>query len=97
MDQLVNAAQDLARLSDELKAEVARFNIGETVSSSGVSKIEPITEHKIEKTAQNKPAFAPEKSKVSKNAAKAATPSKDESFDARNKPPSQGNFEELKK
>jgi methyl-accepting chemotaxis protein len=95
MDQLVNAAQDLARLSNELQAEVGKFNIGET--SSGGSKIEQITEHKIEMTAQNKPAFVPEKTKESKKAEKAATPRKDESFDDRNKTPSQKNFEELKK
>jgi len=97
MDQLVNAAQDLARLSNELQTEVAKFNIGEAVSSSGSSRIEHKPEYRTEKSAQNKPAFAPEKTKVSKKAAKAATPRKDESFDARDKPPSQGNFEELNK
>jgi hypothetical protein len=61
MDQLVNAAQDLARLSNELQAEVGKFNIGEAVSSSGISKIEQKPEHKLEEIAQHKPANAPEK------------------------------------
>ena len=33
MDVLVNAAQELAKLSDELQDEVAKFNIGEPVIS----------------------------------------------------------------
>jgi methyl-accepting chemotaxis protein len=92
MDQLVNAAQDLARLSNELQTEVAKFNIGETVSSSGASRIEHITEHKVVKSAQHKPAIAPEKTKASKKAGKAAASKKDESFDA---PPSQGSLDDL--
>lgn len=32
MDQMVNAAQELAKLSNELQAEVAKFNLGEAVS-----------------------------------------------------------------
>jgi methyl-accepting chemotaxis protein len=95
MDQLVNAAQDLARLSNELQTEVAKFNIGETASSPGASKIEHITEHKIEKTTQHKPAFVPEKTKTGKKAGKAAAQKKDESFDARDKPPSQGSLDDL--
>jgi len=95
MDQLVNAAQDLARLSYELQAEVGKFNIGEAVSSSGASKFKHITEHKIEKTGQYKPANAAEKTKVSKKSAKAATPGKDENSDLRNKNLSQGSLEDL--
>ncbi|HEX7575248.1 MAG TPA: hypothetical protein VF360_02635, partial [Candidatus Methanoperedens sp.] len=60
-------------------------------------KVEPKPEHKIEKTVQHKPAIAPEKAKVSKKAGKAATPKKDESFDARDKPPSPGSLEDLTK
>ncbi len=92
MDQLVNAAQDLARLSNELQTEVAKFNIGETASSSGASKIEHITEHRIEKTAQHKPAFVP---KSSKKAAKATMPKKGESSGDRDIPPSQGSLDDL--
>jgi methyl-accepting chemotaxis protein len=33
MDQLVNAAQEMAKLSAELQAEVEKFNIGEAVST----------------------------------------------------------------
>jgi methyl-accepting chemotaxis protein len=95
MDQLVNAAQDLARLSNELQTEVAKFNIGEGASSSGHSNIEHRTEHKIEKTAQHKSAVAPEKTKASKKPAKVATPKKDESFDTRDMPPSQGSLDDL--
>jgi methyl-accepting chemotaxis protein len=95
MDQLVNAAQDLARLSNELQTEVAKFNIGETVSSSGSSRIEKKPEYKIEKTAQHKPAFVPEKTKVSKKAGKAATSKKDESHESRNILPSQGSLDDL--
>jgi len=103
MDQLVNAAQDLARLSNELQTEVAKFNIGEAVSSSGSMKIEhkpeyrvePKPEHKIEKTAQHKTAVAPEKTKSGKKAAKASMPKKDESSEARDTPPSQGSLEDL--
>jgi methyl-accepting chemotaxis protein len=97
MDQLVNAAQDLARLSNELQTEVAKFNIGEAESSSGASKIEHIPEHKIEKTAQHKPAFVPEKTKVSKKAAKSAPQKKGESYDSRDTPPLQGSLEDLVK
>jgi methyl-accepting chemotaxis protein len=97
MDQLVNAAQDLARLSNELQTEVAKFNIGETASSSGASKIEHITEHKIEKTSQHKPAIVPEKTKVNKKAAKSAAQKKGESYDARDTPPLQGSLEDLVK
>ena len=52
MDPLVNAAQEMARLSAELQAEVGKFNIGETVSVSRQgyepSKIvhRPVPEHK---------------------------------------------------
>jgi methyl-accepting chemotaxis protein len=95
MDQLVNAAQDLARLSNELQVEVAKFNIGEGASSSGHSNIEHRTEHKIEKTAQHRSAVAPEKTKASKKPAKVATPKKDESFDTRDNPPSQGSLDDL--
>ncbi|MFA4956286.1 MAG: HAMP domain-containing methyl-accepting chemotaxis protein [Candidatus Methanoperedens sp.] len=97
MDQLVNAAQALAQLSNELQAEVAKFNIGETVSSSGFSKSEYKPEYKTEKAVQHKPVNAVEKSKVSKKAAKATTSGKDESSDFRNKPSSQGNLESRKK
>jgi methyl-accepting chemotaxis protein len=97
MDQLVNAAQALAQLSNELQAEVGKFNIGEAVSSSGSSRIEHKPEYRIEKTVQHKPAIAPEKAKVSKKAGKTATPKKDESFDARDKPPSPGSLEDLTK
>ncbi|KPQ41565.1 MAG: hypothetical protein MPEBLZ_03880, partial [Candidatus Methanoperedens nitroreducens] len=31
MEQLVNAAQELAGLSNELQVEVAKFNIGEKI------------------------------------------------------------------
>ncbi|MDL5501907.1 MAG: hypothetical protein QSU88_01700, partial [Candidatus Methanoperedens sp.] len=34
MDQLVNAAQELSRLSNELLAEVAKFNLGEAVKEA---------------------------------------------------------------
>jgi methyl-accepting chemotaxis protein len=95
MDQLVNAAQDLARLSNELQAEVGKFNIGEAVSSSGASKIEHITEQNIEKTAQHKPAFAPEKTKSSKKGTKAPASKKDESSESRDIPPSQESLEDL--
>ncbi len=97
MDQLVNAAQDLARLSNELQTEVAKFNIGETVSSSGSSRIEQKQEHKIEKTAQHKPAFVPEKTKSGKKTGKAAGQKKDNSLDARDISPSQGSLEDLTK
>jgi len=97
MDQLVNAAQDLARLSDELQGEVAKFNIGDAASSSGVSKIEQKPERKIEKTAQYKPAVVHEKPREIKKTPKATMPKKDESFDARNKPPSKGNLEDMMK
>jgi len=97
MDQLVNAAQDLAHLSNELQVEVGKFNLGEAVSSSGSLKFEPKPEHKMEKTAQNKPAFAPEKTKISKKTAKAATQMKGESYDGRDIPPSQGSLEDLTK
>jgi hypothetical protein len=95
MDQLVNAAQDLARLSNELQAEVAKFNIGEAVSSSGGAKIEQITEHKIEKTAQHKPVFVPKKTNVSKKPSKIAMSGKDESHEARDIPTPQENLEEM--
>ncbi|CAG0985465.1 MAG: HAMP domain-containing methyl-accepting chemotaxis protein [Candidatus Methanoperedens sp.] len=68
MDQLVNASQEMARLSNELQAEVSKFNIGEAVSTSkqayDPSKIEhkPVPEHKNvpehkpeNKTGKNKP------------------------------------------
>lgn len=48
MDQLVNAAVDLARLSNELQTEVGRFKIGETVSSSvSMKKNEKVNSGKI--------------------------------------------------
>ena len=83
-----------------MQTEVAKFNIGETVSSTGSLRIEPKheykaepkPEHKIEKIAQHKPAIAPEKTKASKKAGKASASKKDESFDA---PPSQGSLDDL--
>jgi len=93
MDQLVNAAQALAQLSNELQAEVTKFNIGEAVSSSGFSKSEYKPEYKPEKAVQHKPVNATEKSKVSKKAAKAAALNKDESSGAKDIPPPQGNLE----
>jgi methyl-accepting chemotaxis protein len=92
MEQLVNAAQDLARLSNELLAEVGKFNLGEAVSISGASKFDHLTERKIEKTSQHKSAFAPEKIKLSKNAA--SMPMKNESYQ-RDIPHLQGSLEEL--
>jgi methyl-accepting chemotaxis protein len=97
MSQLVNAAQDLARLSNDLQVEVARFNIGEAASSSVSPRIEQKPEYKIEKTAYHKPVFAPEKTKVSKKAGKAATLKRDENSPVMDKPPSQGSLEDLTK
>jgi hypothetical protein len=89
----VNAAQDLARLSNELQVEVGKFNIGEAVSSSGSSKIDHITEHNIEKISQKKSAVVPKNIKIGKKAAKAATPEKGENSDSRNNPSSQESLE----
>ncbi len=52
MDQLVNAAQEMAKLSNDLQVEVAKFNIGESVTEQKhgyePAKVEykPVPEHK---------------------------------------------------
>ncbi len=63
MDQLVNAAQEMAKLSNELQDEIAKFNIGESVTSKekGYTQAnvghKPVPERKIveQKTPINKP------------------------------------------
>ncbi|CAG0996998.1 Methyl-accepting chemotaxis protein McpA [Methanosarcinales archaeon] len=72
MDVLVNAARELAKLSDELQDEVAKFNIGEFVTS----QINAST-----KTAKNKPERSQKKMKEQSTSTSGTTSTKDKKAD----------------
>ncbi|KPQ41636.1 MAG: methyl-accepting chemotaxis protein, partial [Candidatus Methanoperedens nitroreducens] len=94
MDVLVNAARELAKLSDELQDEVAKFNIGEPVTSqinaSTNFEHKPVperkaVEHKVvepktveHKTAKNKPERSQKKMKEHSTSTSGTASTKDE-------------------
>ena len=71
MDELLNAAKELAALSEELQDEIAKFNLGESVTSKekGYTQanvgLKPVPERKIveQKTTLHKPESSLKKKK----------------------------------